>query len=219
MRDYWAGRDLAGRRRIGMFGRNLYRHGLLGRTIQIGHAGLPPARQAAAAHARGQRASPTSGACSRPSSRRCSTAALVRHLADLPGDLFRPRHPARAVRRAEGRRRRQSRHRCCARASSGSPATSRSTTTGSPGRPSAGRYPATGARCHPTCAPRTSSAPRPGRPGRDRADQRSPTICARQDARTRRCLCPARRPGLDEPGADVRPMEPRSTAPPGPVRG
>ena len=29
---------MAGRRRIGMFGRNLYRHGLLGRTIQLGHA-------------------------------------------------------------------------------------------------------------------------------------------------------------------------------------
>ena len=38
VRDYWAGRDMAGRRRISMFGRNLYRHGLLGRTIQLGHA-------------------------------------------------------------------------------------------------------------------------------------------------------------------------------------
>ncbi len=37
VRDYWAGRDLAGRRRISMFGRRLYRHGLLGRTIQLGH--------------------------------------------------------------------------------------------------------------------------------------------------------------------------------------
>ena len=30
-------RDLAGRRRIAMFSRNLYSHGLLGRTIQLGH--------------------------------------------------------------------------------------------------------------------------------------------------------------------------------------
>lgn len=38
VRDYWERRDLTGRRRIGMFRRNLYRHGLLGRTIQLGHA-------------------------------------------------------------------------------------------------------------------------------------------------------------------------------------
>jgi len=38
VRNYWAGRDRAGRRRIGMFSRNPYRHGLLGRTIQFGHA-------------------------------------------------------------------------------------------------------------------------------------------------------------------------------------
>lgn len=37
VRAYWDGRDLAGRRRIGMLARNLYTHGLLGRTIQIGH--------------------------------------------------------------------------------------------------------------------------------------------------------------------------------------
>ncbi|MGE3295144.1 MAG: DUF3419 family protein, partial [Geminicoccaceae bacterium] len=37
VRDYWNGRDLAGRRRISMFRRNLYKHGLLGRTIQLGH--------------------------------------------------------------------------------------------------------------------------------------------------------------------------------------
>lgn len=36
-RSYWEGRDLAGRRRIGMFRRNFYSHGLLGRTIQLGH--------------------------------------------------------------------------------------------------------------------------------------------------------------------------------------
>jgi S-adenosylmethionine-diacylglycerol 3-amino-3-carboxypropyl transferase len=38
VRAYWDGRDRAGRRRIGMFRRNLHAHGLLGRTIQLGHA-------------------------------------------------------------------------------------------------------------------------------------------------------------------------------------
>lgn len=39
-RVYWEGRSGAGlgRRRIGLFGRNLYRHGLLGNFIGIGHA-------------------------------------------------------------------------------------------------------------------------------------------------------------------------------------
>lgn len=37
VRAWWDGRDLAGRRRIGMLARNLYTQGLLGRTIQIGH--------------------------------------------------------------------------------------------------------------------------------------------------------------------------------------
>ena len=37
VRAYWDGRDLAGRRRISMFARNLYHHGLLGRTIKLGH--------------------------------------------------------------------------------------------------------------------------------------------------------------------------------------
>jgi S-adenosylmethionine-diacylglycerol 3-amino-3-carboxypropyl transferase len=37
VRAYWDGRDLAGRRRITMFSRNVYSHGLLGRTIQLGH--------------------------------------------------------------------------------------------------------------------------------------------------------------------------------------
>ncbi len=37
VRGYWEGRNLSGRRRIGMFRRNLYTHGLLGRTIQLGH--------------------------------------------------------------------------------------------------------------------------------------------------------------------------------------
>ena len=37
VRHYWNGRDLAGRRRISLFRRNVYKHGLLGRTIQLGH--------------------------------------------------------------------------------------------------------------------------------------------------------------------------------------
>ena len=37
IREFWDKRDLAGRRRISMFSRNLYGHGLLGRTIQFGH--------------------------------------------------------------------------------------------------------------------------------------------------------------------------------------
>ncbi|MFC3073369.1 DUF3419 family protein [Shinella pollutisoli] len=36
-RAYWEGRTLSGRRRIAMFGRRLYRHGLLGRFIGWGH--------------------------------------------------------------------------------------------------------------------------------------------------------------------------------------
>ena len=48
-RAFWEGRDFRGRQRIGMFGRDLYRHGLLGRTIQMSHAvcrlhGLAPER-------------------------------------------------------------------------------------------------------------------------------------------------------------------------------
>src|SRR5262245_11856640 len=39
-RVYWEGRSAAGfgRRRVAVFGRNLYRHGLLGNFIGIGHA-------------------------------------------------------------------------------------------------------------------------------------------------------------------------------------
>ncbi|MGE0211758.1 MAG: DUF3419 family protein [Parvibaculaceae bacterium] len=36
-RDYWDGRDILGRRRIGAFGRGFYRHGLLGRFIGAAH--------------------------------------------------------------------------------------------------------------------------------------------------------------------------------------
>ena len=36
-RDYWESRDRIGRRRIGYFGSNVYRHGLLGNFIGAGH--------------------------------------------------------------------------------------------------------------------------------------------------------------------------------------
>ncbi|WDZ75301.1 DUF3419 family protein [Ensifer adhaerens] len=36
-RSYWNGRDMTGRRRIGVFGRNIYRTGLLGRFIAASH--------------------------------------------------------------------------------------------------------------------------------------------------------------------------------------
>lgn len=36
-RSYWNGRDITGRRRIGVFGRNIYRTGLLGRFIAASH--------------------------------------------------------------------------------------------------------------------------------------------------------------------------------------
>ena len=60
-RGWWEGRDGLGRRRSGMLGRNLYAHGLLGRTIQLGHLacrlhGRDPRRLAAAGTLAEQRA-------------------------------------------------------------------------------------------------------------------------------------------------------------------
>ncbi len=48
-RAHWDGRNLAGRRRISIFARNVYRHGLLGRFISAGHMvsrmhGVDPSR-------------------------------------------------------------------------------------------------------------------------------------------------------------------------------
>jgi S-adenosylmethionine-diacylglycerol 3-amino-3-carboxypropyl transferase len=87
VRDYWAGRDLAGRRRIGMFGRNLYQHGLLGRTIQLGHAvcrlhGKRPRRMLEARSIADQRRLFDAELAPVLDSR------LVRHLADLPAAYF-----------------------------------------------------------------------------------------------------------------------------------
>lgn len=60
-REWWEGRDGLGRRRTRMLERNLYAHGLLGRTIQLGHLacrlhGRDPRRLAAATTPAEQRA-------------------------------------------------------------------------------------------------------------------------------------------------------------------
>jgi len=60
-RAYWESRDLLGRRRIGYFSSNLYRHGLLGRFIAAGHLlarahGHDPRRMLAATSMAEQRA-------------------------------------------------------------------------------------------------------------------------------------------------------------------
>jgi S-adenosylmethionine-diacylglycerol 3-amino-3-carboxypropyl transferase len=86
-RAYWESRDRLGRRRIGMFGRNLYRHGLLGRTIQLGHAvcrlhGRRPARLLEARGMAEQRRLFEQELAPVFESR------LVRRLADLPATYF-----------------------------------------------------------------------------------------------------------------------------------
>jgi S-adenosylmethionine-diacylglycerol 3-amino-3-carboxypropyl transferase len=60
-RAYWDGRGMTGRRRIDLFARNFYRHGLLGKFIGAGHAlarlhGLNPAKILKAETAAQQRA-------------------------------------------------------------------------------------------------------------------------------------------------------------------
>jgi S-adenosylmethionine-diacylglycerol 3-amino-3-carboxypropyl transferase len=87
IRDYWNGRDLAGRRRIGMFRRNLYGHGLLGRTIQLGHL---------VCRLHGKRPQRMLDACDLAEQRRLFEDELapvfespfVRRLADLPAAYF-----------------------------------------------------------------------------------------------------------------------------------
>ena len=75
-RAYWEGRGLQhlGRRRISIFARNAYRHGVLGRFIGIAHAaarlyGVDPAR-----HSVARVRWTSSGASSRPCWCRCSTS-------------------------------------------------------------------------------------------------------------------------------------------------
>jgi S-adenosylmethionine-diacylglycerol 3-amino-3-carboxypropyl transferase len=85
IRTYWNGRDLAGRRRISMFCRNLYKHGLLGRTIQLGHLvcrlhGKRPQRLLDARDLGEQRRL--------FESELVFESALVRRLADLPAAYF-----------------------------------------------------------------------------------------------------------------------------------
>lgn len=60
-RDYWDGRGLSGRKRIGMFARNPYRHGLLGHFISAAHRvarlhGVDPKKFLHARDLTGQRA-------------------------------------------------------------------------------------------------------------------------------------------------------------------
>ena len=140
-RAYWEGRSLhqGGRRRISIFARNVYRHGVLGRFIGVGHVaarlyGVDLRAAADRAHARGAAAL-----------LRDHAGAAVRQAGGALGDgqppvALRPRHPAGAVRGA-GRRQRHA-PRAARAASNGWPATSASTTTTSPGRPSAAATPA-----------------------------------------------------------------------------
>ena len=92
-RKYWESRDRIGRKRIGYFGTNVYRHGLLGNFIAAGHllarvhgrnprrllAAKPRASSAASSTANSRRcsASGTSAGCS-TSLRRCSASAFRR---------------------------------------------------------------------------------------------------------------------------------------------
>ncbi len=100
-RKYWESRDRIGRRRIGYFGSNVYRHGLLGNFIGAGHLlarahGKNPRRllaariaQRAAPHLR-QRAGAAVPQAAHPLAARQAVGAV------------RPRHPAVAVHGAEG---------------------------------------------------------------------------------------------------------------------
>ena len=86
-RAYWEGRSWLGRRRISMFSRNVYRHGLLGRFIGVGHRvarlyGVEPERHAKAD------TWPSSAPSSQRRSRRCSTAALIRWATARKSSLF-----------------------------------------------------------------------------------------------------------------------------------
>ena len=136
-------RDLAGRRRIA----HVQPQPLQPRPARPHHParprGLPAARQAARSACSTRAAWPSSAACSRTSWRRCSTAGSC---ASWP--TCRRPISAWASRRPSSTRSRPTpaatSPRCCARGSSASPAISRSRRTGSPGRPSAGRYPGQG---------------------------------------------------------------------------
>ena len=70
-RAYWDKRGPSGRRRIGVFARNIYRHGLLGHFLGAGHmlARLHGARSRAILGAGRSR---SNGRCSTSGSRRCS---------------------------------------------------------------------------------------------------------------------------------------------------
>ena len=67
-----------GRRRISIFARNLYRHGVLGRFIGVAHALCPALRRRPARPSERAVARRAARASSRPRWRRCSTSPLVR---------------------------------------------------------------------------------------------------------------------------------------------
>ena len=154
-RAYWQGRSLAsGRRRISIFARNAYRHGVLGRFIGVGHVA---ARLYGVDLRQLLRRQIDRGAAALL---RDHAGAAVRQAGGALGDgqpalALRPRHPAGAVRGAGPAA--ATCATCCVRASSGWPAASASTTTTSPGRPSAAPTPARrAARCRPICGASTS---------------------------------------------------------------
>ena len=203
--DYWESRDRLGRRRIGYFGSNLYRHGLLGGFIGAGHLlarlhGANPRRMLAAKTLAEQR---------RIFERELAPLFEKRHdpLAARPAlGPVRPRHSAVAVHRAQGQRGEHG-GRAARRGSSGSLATSISPTTTSPGRPSGGAMRAAARpRCRPTCNARASHALR-SRAGDVAVVHASLTEhLSRQPAASLDRLRAARRPGLDDGRAAQRPV-------------
>ena len=101
-RKYWESRDRVGRRRIGYFGSNVYRHGLLGNFIGAGHL-------LARAHGKNPRRPP-----GREDARRAAPHFRERARAAVPQaphplaarqavGTVRPRHPSVAVHGPQGR--------------------------------------------------------------------------------------------------------------------
>ena len=176
IRDYWNGRDLAGRRRIGMFRRNLYSHGLLGRTIQLGHL---------VCRLHGKRPQRMLDACDLAEQRRLFEDELapvfespfVRRLADLPAAYFGlgiPPAQFDALKADAGGslatlvRSRVERLAC------DFPIQENWFAWQAFGR----RYPGQGTACRPTCGPRTSRRCARGSTGSTSSRSRSPISCA-----------------------------------------
>ena len=180
---------------------------------------LPAARQAARSACSTRAAWPSSASCSRTSWRRCSTAGSC---ASWP--TCRRPISAWASRRPSSTRSRPTpaatSPRCCA-AARRAPRL-RLPDPGELVRLAGLRPPL------PRPGPGAAALPAAGElrrrcaSGSTRVDIEQITFTdflRRQDARHRRRLCPARRPGLDEPGADRGPVGARSTGPRGPAPG